>query len=133
MTARMYHDLVGIARTSVAPPITQLYRHCTIFNGVLEAIICLSFYCAYHYFLSPLAGIPGPLSARLGFDTWLLSRAVKRDAGWKLRGQHDEKVGTCQKPLSLSFTVCSQGLFVRIARNQVSVADPEALKTIFKR
>ena len=55
-----------------------------------SSILC---YCLYNYCMSPLAGLPGPLSAKLGFDSWILTRAVKRDALWQLKKLHNKYVG----------------------------------------
>jgi hypothetical protein len=55
---------------------------------ILAALLSLLSYCIYSCFFSPLAGIPGPLSARLGLPGWYFLRALKRDFGWQL------KVGT---------------------------------------
>ena len=58
----------------------------------LGLFLSLTFYCTYQYFLSPLADLPGPLPAKLGFDTWLITRTFKRDVQWKLRELHDKYV-----------------------------------------
>ena len=64
----------------------------TLQNFGLFSLGISIFYCIYNYFFSPLAGYPGPLSAKLGFDFWLLSRAVKKDTIWRLREQHNKHV-----------------------------------------
>ena len=87
----------------------------TLINVTLATLSFVFCYCTYNYFFHPLAGIPGPLSAKLGVDSWIMMRACKRDAAWRLREQHDK-----------------HGLTVRIARNQVSIGDPEAINTVFK-
>ncbi|GJN90092.1 hypothetical protein Rhopal_003091-T1 [Rhodotorula paludigena] len=72
-------------------------------------------YVAYSFWLHPLAGLPGPLSAKLGVGAWTTRRAAKRDIGWKLAELHQK-----------------YGKFVRIARNEVSVCAPEAIVDLYK-
>lgn len=72
-------------------------------------------YCAYSYFFHPLAGLPGPLRAKIGLGGWQTVRAAKRDFGWELARLHDR-----------------YGSFVRTGRNSVSVVDPAAVSDLYR-
>ena len=52
---------------------------------IYATLLAVVGYAFYSYALGPLAGIPGPLSARLGIPGWYFMRAVKRDLGWQLK------------------------------------------------
>ena len=54
----------------------------TVVNILIGLAGAFVSYCLYQYFLSPLAGIPGPFTARIGLDTWIMARSAKRDAAW---------------------------------------------------
>lgn len=71
-------------------------------------------YISYSLFFHPLAGVPGPLLARMGLG-WLTVRALKHDMGWKLQQQH-----------------MKNGALVRTARNEVSIVDPAAINEIYR-
>ena len=66
----------------------------TPFNVFIGGVSLLLCFFIYQYFLSPLAGLPGPLQARLGLDTWLMTRSVTFDVGPKLRQLHDQHACT---------------------------------------
>lgn len=77
---------------------------------VSSLAVAFASYVAYNLFFHPLAGVPGPLSARTGVGAWLTRRALLHDMGWKLEQQHDR-----------------HGLIVRTGRNSVSICDPSAV------
>ncbi|CEQ40409.1 SPOSA6832_02030, partial [Sporobolomyces salmonicolor] len=84
------------------------------------ALLCSAFaslltYVVYSCFFHPLADVPGPLSIRLGLGSWMTTRALKRDMGWKLEALHNE-----------------YGPVVRCARNMVSLVDPSAITEIYR-
>ncbi|GAA5969021.1 hypothetical protein JCM21900_006346 [Sporobolomyces salmonicolor] len=81
---------------------------CSVFASLLT-------YVVYSCFFHPLADVPGPLSIRLGLGSWMTSRALKRDMGWKLEELHNE-----------------YGPVVRCARNMVSLVDPSAITEIYR-
>ncbi|KAJ6482577.1 cytochrome P450 oxidoreductase [Mycena sanguinolenta] len=72
-------------------------------------------YALYNLFFHPLSGIPGPLIARTGLWSWKSTRAVSLDMGWRLLELHKK-----------------YGKLVRIARNEVSISDPNAISQIYR-
>ncbi|BGP28797.1 hypothetical protein JCM10296v2_000533 [Rhodotorula toruloides] len=81
----------------------------------LTILASLASWAVYNAFFSPLADIPGPLSARLGLGSWMSSRALFYDMGWKLAEQHDK-----------------HGAAVRVSRNMVSLVDPSVIGEIYR-
>ena len=75
--------------------------------------LLLAAYVLYNFFFSPLANLPGPLSARTGIGAWLTRRALKWDFGWKMLEEHDKR-----------------GPVVRTGRNTVSVCDTTAINEL---
>lgn len=71
-------------------------------------------YISYSLFFHPLAGLPGPLLARLGLG-WMSIRALKHDMGWTLQEEHRK-----------------YGQIVRVARNMASIVDPGAINEIYR-
>ncbi|KAJ7220791.1 cytochrome P450 oxidoreductase [Mycena pura] len=72
-------------------------------------------YALYNLFFHPLSGIPGPIGARTGLLSWKSARAVKLDMGWKVLELHEK-----------------YGKVVRIARNEASICDPDAISQIYR-
>ncbi|KAJ6564604.1 cytochrome P450 [Mycena capillaripes] len=72
-------------------------------------------YSVYNLFFHPLSRTPGPLGARTGLVSWKSVRAIKLDMGWELLALHKK-----------------YGKVVRIARNEVSICDPEAISQIYR-
>jgi hypothetical protein len=71
-------------------------------------------YVSYSLFFHPLAGLPGPLLARMGLG-WMSIRALKHDMGWTLQKEHEK-----------------HGQIVRVARNMASIVDPAAINEIYR-
>ncbi|BGP36564.1 hypothetical protein JCM10449v2_000465 [Rhodotorula kratochvilovae] len=78
-------------------------------------LVSLATYALYNLLLHPLAGVPGPLSARLGLGSWMSARALQHDMGWQLAALHER-----------------YGKAVRVARNLVSVVDPTAIGEMYR-
>ncbi|ORY55957.1 cytochrome P450 oxidoreductase [Leucosporidium creatinivorum] len=71
-------------------------------------------YISYSLFFHPLAGLPGPLIARMGLG-WMTIRALKHDMGWTLQEEHRK-----------------HGQIVRVARNMASMVDPSAITEMYR-
>ncbi|GAA6053327.1 hypothetical protein JCM3770_004114 [Rhodotorula araucariae] len=82
---------------------------------IATVLASLATYALYNLLLHPLAGVPGPLSARLGLGSWMSARALQHDMGWKLAELHER-----------------HGKAVRVARNLVSVVDPAAIGEMYR-
>jgi hypothetical protein len=74
----------------------------------------LAIYCIYNYYFHPLAGIPGPLSARLGFSTWRLTHHWCGTYAWSHKALHDR-----------------YGPVVRTGPNLVTTTNAEAVRLIY--
>jgi len=81
--------------------------------GALATALCL--YAAYNLLLHPLSSLPGPLLVRAGLWSFKTTRAIRRDAAWKFKELHD-----------------AYGTVVRIARDEASICDPEAISQIYR-
>ncbi|EPQ32241.1 uncharacterized protein PFL1_00438 [Pseudozyma flocculosa PF-1] len=81
---------------------------------LLPLLVALVGYCAYSYFLHPLARYPGPLSARLGLPIWRFHHCWTRDYAFALHAEHKR-----------------HGPVVRIGPNHLSFSDPEAIACIY--
>lgn len=81
----------------------------------LTVLASLASWAVYNAFFSPLADVPGPLSARLGLGSWMSNRALSYDMGWKLAEQHEK-----------------HGAAVRVSRNMVSLVDPAVIGEIYR-
>ncbi|KAJ7677800.1 cytochrome P450 oxidoreductase [Mycena polygramma] len=77
--------------------------------------LCAVSYALYNLFLHPLSSIPGPIGVRTGLWSWKSTRAVKLDMGWKLLELH-----------------ARYGKIVRVARNEASICDPNAIGQIYR-
>ncbi|GAA5879225.1 hypothetical protein JCM8547_003937 [Rhodosporidiobolus lusitaniae] len=84
----------------------------TLLGTPALVLVC---YVAYSFFFHPLAGLPGPLRAKIGLGGWLTARAFKRDVGWELAKLHEE-----------------HGRLVRVGRNTVSAVDPDAVIELYR-
>ncbi|GEM06298.1 cytochrome P450 [Rhodotorula toruloides] len=82
---------------------------------VLTILASLASWAIYNAFFSPLADVPGPLSARFGLGSWMSSRALKYDMGWALAELHKQ-----------------HGTAVRVSRNMVSLVDPSVITEIYR-
>lgn len=71
-------------------------------------------YFGYHYFFHPLAGIPGPLSARLGISWFRFYSTFTRNYSSSQYRMHQK-----------------YGPVVRLGRSFVSVTNPEAVHAIY--
>lgn len=71
-------------------------------------------YSIYHYAFHPLAGIPGPLSARLGIPWFRFHSTFTRSYSWRQYRMHQK-----------------YGPVVRLGPSFVSVTDPEAVHAIY--
>lgn len=76
---------------------------------LLASVALATCYFTYSVWFHPLASVPGPLQARLGLG-YVTTRTYKRDVGWTLHELHQH-----------------YGPIVRVGRNLVSIADPEAI------
>lgn len=81
----------------------------------LTVLVSLASWAVYNAFFSPLADVPGPLSARLGLGSWMSTRALKYDMGWRLAELHKK-----------------HGAAVRVSRNMVSLVDPSVITEIYR-
>ncbi|BGO92808.1 hypothetical protein NBRC10512_007927 [Rhodotorula toruloides] len=99
---------------SLAQVLDLASEHLALSLG-LTVLASLASWAVYNAFFSPLADVPGPLSARLGLGSWMSNRALSYDMGWKLAEQHDK-----------------HGAAVRVSRNMVSLVDPSVIGEIYR-
>ncbi|KAL8276727.1 hypothetical protein RQP46_010906 [Phenoliferia psychrophenolica] len=92
-------------------PLFSLTDPTHLLAGIVAVVTC---HFAYSLWFHPLANIPGPLQGRLGLG-YMTTRMSKRDVGSSLYNLHER-----------------YGQIVRIGRNAVSVADPEAIPEIYR-
>ncbi|KAK4054993.1 hypothetical protein OIO90_003334 [Microbotryomycetes sp. JL221] len=103
---------------TLEPKLDRLFSTQTfIVDWAVASLLALVVYCAYQFWFSPLADIPGPLSCRLGLYGWQTMRAIKLDIGPQLKAWHD-KTGS---PL------------IRISANELSCSDPAAIPYLYKK
>jgi hypothetical protein len=77
----------------------------------------------------PLSKYPGPFLGSVS-RSWLVAQVASGQAEVTQRALHD-KLGTVSKRLLLYIPLKITGPIVRIAPNEVAIADPNALKTIY--
>jgi hypothetical protein len=94
------------------PFIKEAFRNvCVLYLfGVVGILAIYTVYCCY---FAPISGVPGPLEASLS-RSWLIRHTRKGDMHRQVIGLH-ERYGT----------------LVRVAPNEISVTDPEAIKKIY--
>jgi hypothetical protein len=83
----------------------------------------------YTRFYHPLSKYPGPFLGSVS-RSWLVAQVASGQAEVTQRALHD-KLGTVSERLLLYILLNTTGPIVRIAPNEVAIADPNALKTIY--
>lgn len=98
-------DLLYRNHSHIATPMDGLYSYLAV-GSILAFVI-------YSLFLDPLRKVPGPFLARWS-RLWIIYHSRAGDMHTKMMALHKQ-----------------YGKLVRTAPNEVSVADPAALKTIY--
>lgn len=108
------HPIMSLHQSALIGVTQRLLQLPISLQLVLVASAILLPYTLYHFFLHPLAGLPGPLSAKLGLPLFPFLHAYRRDYVWALAQQH-----------------ARHGPIVRIAPNHVSFTSAHAVEKIY--
>jgi hypothetical protein len=65
--------------TTLQDQLAAAWQENPLLISVAAPLLALVTYVAYNALFHPLAGIPGPLQAKLGLGSWMTTRALKWD------------------------------------------------------
>lgn len=68
-----------VSDSTLRAPLADIWEAHPLLSCAASLILALCTYVAYNAVFHPLAGLPGPLQAKLGLGSWMTVRALKWD------------------------------------------------------